>query len=38
VSDRRLAVIDVGSNSFRVVVFTWGEHGVSAWWRWTDEI
>jgi len=38
VSDRRLAVIDLGSNSFRLVVFTWGEHGGHGWWRRTDEI
>ncbi len=37
-SDRRLAVIDLGSNSFRLVVFTWGEHGGHSWWRRTDEI
>src|SRR3954451_22007076 len=30
----RLAVIDVGSNSFRLVVFTSTEH----WWKRTDEI
>jgi exopolyphosphatase / guanosine-5'-triphosphate,3'-diphosphate pyrophosphatase len=29
------AVIDLGSNSFRVVVFTIGEGG---WWRRTDEL
>jgi len=38
VTDRRLAVIDLGSNSFRLVVFTWGEHGGHGWWRRTDEI
>jgi exopolyphosphatase / guanosine-5'-triphosphate,3'-diphosphate pyrophosphatase len=38
VSDRRLAVIDLGSNSFRLVVFSWGEHGGRGWWRRTDEI
>ena len=37
-NDRRLAVIDLGSNSFRLVVFTWGEHGGHGWWRRTDEI
>src|SRR4051812_49608284 len=31
---RSLAVIDLGSNSFRLVVFTYGE----AWWKRTDEI
>src|ERR1700733_12332617 len=30
----RLAVIDLGSNSFRLVVFTAG----SGWWKRTDEI
>ena len=38
--DQRLAVVDLGSNSFRLVVFT--EHpapeGDGAWWRRTDEI
>ena len=38
--DRRLAVVDLGSNSFRLVVFA--EHprgaGGGAWWRRTDEI
>jgi exopolyphosphatase / guanosine-5'-triphosphate,3'-diphosphate pyrophosphatase len=38
VSVRRLAVIDLGSNSFRLVVFSWGEHGGHSWWRRTDEI
>jgi exopolyphosphatase / guanosine-5'-triphosphate,3'-diphosphate pyrophosphatase len=35
VSQRRLAVVDLGSNSFRLVEFTWvpGE-----WWKRTDEI
>ena len=32
--DERLAVIDLGSNSFRLVVFLAGE----GWWRRTDEI
>jgi exopolyphosphatase/guanosine-5'-triphosphate,3'-diphosphate pyrophosphatase len=35
VSERRLAVIDLGSNSFRLVVFTWVPE---AWWKRTDEI
>jgi exopolyphosphatase / guanosine-5'-triphosphate,3'-diphosphate pyrophosphatase len=34
-SDRRNAVIDLGSNSFRLVVFSTGEGG---WWRRTDEL
>jgi exopolyphosphatase/guanosine-5'-triphosphate,3'-diphosphate pyrophosphatase len=37
---RKLAVIDLGSNSFRLVVFSYAEPDVSghAWWRRTDEI
>jgi exopolyphosphatase/guanosine-5'-triphosphate,3'-diphosphate pyrophosphatase len=35
---RRLAVIDLGSNSFRLVVFSWDEHPTHPWWRRTDEI
>src|SRR4051812_46246631 len=38
VSERRQAVIDLGSNSFRLVVFTWAGHGHAAWWKRTDEI
>jgi exopolyphosphatase / guanosine-5'-triphosphate,3'-diphosphate pyrophosphatase len=34
-SERRLAVIDLGSNSFRLVVFTWVP---GSWWKRTDEI
>ena len=34
-SERRLAVVDLGSNSFRLVVFSWVENG---WWKRTDEI
>src|SRR4051794_18506713 len=33
--DRKLAVIDLGSNSFRLVVFSWVP---GAWWKRTDEI
>lgn len=33
--ERRLAVIDLGSNSFRLVVFTWVP---GRWWKRTDEI
>jgi exopolyphosphatase/guanosine-5'-triphosphate,3'-diphosphate pyrophosphatase len=33
-SDERLAVIDLGSNSFRLVVFT----AADGWWKRTDEI
>src|ERR671936_1929463 len=33
-AERRLAVIDVGSNSFRLVVFT----STGEWWKRTDEI
>jgi exopolyphosphatase/guanosine-5'-triphosphate,3'-diphosphate pyrophosphatase len=34
-SDRRTAVLDLGSNSFRLVVFSTGEGG---WWKRTDEL
>ncbi len=34
-SDRRSAVVDLGSNSFRLVVFETGERG---WWKRTDEL
>ena len=34
-SERRLAVVDLGSNSFRLVVFAWEE---GRWWRRSDEI
>jgi exopolyphosphatase/guanosine-5'-triphosphate,3'-diphosphate pyrophosphatase len=34
VAERRTAVIDMGSNSFRLVVFTAGD----GWWKRTDEI
>jgi exopolyphosphatase/guanosine-5'-triphosphate,3'-diphosphate pyrophosphatase len=34
-AERRLAVIDLGSNSFRLVVFSW-EPG--EWWKRSDEI
>jgi exopolyphosphatase/guanosine-5'-triphosphate,3'-diphosphate pyrophosphatase len=34
VPDRRTAIVDLGSNSFRLVVFTAGE----GWWKRTDEI
>jgi exopolyphosphatase / guanosine-5'-triphosphate,3'-diphosphate pyrophosphatase len=35
VSEQRLAVVDLGSNSFRLVVFTWVE---DSWFRLSDEI
>ena len=35
VSERRQAVVDLGSNSFRLVVFSWIE---GSWWKRTDEI
>ena len=36
---RRQAVIDLGSNSFRLVVFSWEDgNGRPGWWRRTDEI
>jgi exopolyphosphatase / guanosine-5'-triphosphate,3'-diphosphate pyrophosphatase len=34
VAERRIAIVDLGSNTFRLVVFTTGE----GWWRRTDEI
>jgi exopolyphosphatase/guanosine-5'-triphosphate,3'-diphosphate pyrophosphatase len=34
VADQRIAVVDLGSNSFRLVVFTAGD----GWWKRTDEI
>ena len=33
-SERRIAVVDLGSNSFRLVVFTAGD----GWWKRTDEV
>jgi exopolyphosphatase/guanosine-5'-triphosphate,3'-diphosphate pyrophosphatase len=35
---RSLAVIDLGSNSFRLVVFTWGGDAERPWFKRTDEI
>jgi exopolyphosphatase/guanosine-5'-triphosphate,3'-diphosphate pyrophosphatase len=37
-SERRQAVVDLGSNSFRLVVFTWHTDGARSWWKRTDEI
>jgi exopolyphosphatase/guanosine-5'-triphosphate,3'-diphosphate pyrophosphatase len=38
-AERRLGVIDLGSNSFRLVVFTWDDAKPPArWWKRTDEI
>ena len=34
VASKRIAVVDLGSNSFRMVVFSAGE----GWWKRTDEI
>jgi exopolyphosphatase / guanosine-5'-triphosphate,3'-diphosphate pyrophosphatase len=34
-AERRLAVLDLGSNSFRLVVFTWVP---DLWWKRTDEV
>ena len=37
--ERRLAVVDLGSNSFRLVVFTWTDPARPGWWfKRTDEI
>jgi exopolyphosphatase/guanosine-5'-triphosphate,3'-diphosphate pyrophosphatase len=35
VTEHRQAVVDLGSNSFRLVVFTWRE---GEWWKRTDEV
>jgi len=32
---QRLAVLDLGSNSFRLVIFTWMP---GRWWKRTDEV
>jgi exopolyphosphatase/guanosine-5'-triphosphate,3'-diphosphate pyrophosphatase len=37
-TERRQAVVDLGSNSFRLVVFTWHEDGRGSWWKRTDEV
>src|SRR3954452_12418421 len=37
-SERRQAVLDLVSNSFRLVVFTWHPDGVGSWWKRTDEV
>jgi exopolyphosphatase / guanosine-5'-triphosphate,3'-diphosphate pyrophosphatase len=35
---RQVAVIDLGSNSWRLVVFTYGAGGAGSWWKRTDEL
>ena len=35
---REVAVIDLGSNSWRLVVFTFGAAGPESWWKRTDEL
>ncbi len=35
---RQVAVIDLGSNSWRLVVFTFGGAGADSWWKRTDEL
>jgi exopolyphosphatase/guanosine-5'-triphosphate,3'-diphosphate pyrophosphatase len=35
---RRVAIIDLGSNSWRLVVFSYASDGVGAWWKRTDEL
>ncbi|TML98552.1 MAG: hypothetical protein E6G05_13355, partial [Actinobacteria bacterium] len=35
---RRVAIIDLGSNSWRLVVFTYSRDGEGAWWKRTDEL
>jgi exopolyphosphatase/guanosine-5'-triphosphate,3'-diphosphate pyrophosphatase len=37
-AERRIAVCDLGSNSFRLVVFSSGTWDAHRWWRRTDEI
>jgi exopolyphosphatase/guanosine-5'-triphosphate,3'-diphosphate pyrophosphatase len=36
--NRQVAVIDLGSNSWRLVEFTFGGTGSSTWWKRTDEL
>jgi exopolyphosphatase / guanosine-5'-triphosphate,3'-diphosphate pyrophosphatase len=36
--NRQVAVIDLGSNSWRLVVFTFGGAGDGSWWKRTDEL
>ena len=36
--NRQVAVIDLGSNSWRLVVFTFGAGGPKSWWKLTDEL
>jgi exopolyphosphatase / guanosine-5'-triphosphate,3'-diphosphate pyrophosphatase len=35
---RQVAIIDLGSNSWRLVVFTYSLDGEGAWWKRTDEL
>jgi exopolyphosphatase / guanosine-5'-triphosphate,3'-diphosphate pyrophosphatase len=35
---RQVAVIDLGSNSWRLVVFTYDASGQARWWKRTDEL
>jgi exopolyphosphatase/guanosine-5'-triphosphate,3'-diphosphate pyrophosphatase len=34
----QVAIIDLGSNSWRLVVFTYAQNGDGAWWKRTDEL
>jgi exopolyphosphatase/guanosine-5'-triphosphate,3'-diphosphate pyrophosphatase len=36
--NRQVAVVDLGSNSWRLVVFTYGAGGDMVWWKLTDEL
>jgi exopolyphosphatase / guanosine-5'-triphosphate,3'-diphosphate pyrophosphatase len=36
--NRQVAVVDLGSNSWRLVVFTYGAGGDLVWWKLTDEL
>jgi exopolyphosphatase/guanosine-5'-triphosphate,3'-diphosphate pyrophosphatase len=37
-ASRQTAVIDLGSNSWRVVVFAYGDAAAGAWWKHVDEL
>ncbi|MBO0769099.1 MAG: Ppx/GppA family phosphatase [Solirubrobacterales bacterium] len=37
-SAHKTAVIDLGSNSWRLVVFSYGDHPAGIWWKRTDEL
>jgi exopolyphosphatase / guanosine-5'-triphosphate,3'-diphosphate pyrophosphatase len=37
-ANHQVAVVDLGSNSWRLVVFTYGAGGAGLWWKLTDEL